>query len=260
MLPVPHNCFSYDLGIKVIPSKVHTTEVTLCCHGYGHNNHIVDTVATYHALPGNLIGFNFPDHDITSEKDHHKSAFGSIDEILPLLYLIKYYACDVQLPVINLYGFSAGGGAVVNALAVLNQYRYQERLESLGITRDKANQMVQALERGLIVLDCPLKSIEEIIAVRGSSPELEIMRVRYSKNTMNPIDALSLLTGSHLNIILYFQDPDDVLGNRDDTLFIERLQKANKANTHVIIGADGGHNSYHAALWHYLRHVRETSF
>ncbi|HVX01229.1 MAG TPA: hypothetical protein VHA52_12465, partial [Candidatus Babeliaceae bacterium] len=42
-LTKPHP-FSHDLGVKVIPSEMHDSDVTICCHGYGHNHHIVDVV------------------------------------------------------------------------------------------------------------------------------------------------------------------------------------------------------------------------
>lgn len=251
--------FSYDLHIKHIASKTENNEVTICCHGYGHNYSIVDAVHSYKVLPGHLIGFNFPDHDITSRSDHHKSVYGTIDEILPLLYLIKYYACDLKVPVINLYGFSAGGGAVVNALAIMNQYAYKERLWHVaGISRGLIAHMLAALERGFIVLDCPLKSFNEIIALRGRSSALEIMASRYAQNNMNPIDAVRLLWKMNLNIFLHFQKPDEILGNRDDALFISRLKYANKGTTSIIISSDGGHNVYHAGLWDQFKKLKQS--
>ena len=36
------NPFSYDIGLKVISSKTKSAQMTICCHGYGHNNKIVD--------------------------------------------------------------------------------------------------------------------------------------------------------------------------------------------------------------------------
>ena len=109
--------------------------------------------------------------------------------------------------------------------------------------------MLLALEQGYIILDCPLKSVEEIVALHGKSANFEIMRKRYEKNNMNPIDTLKLLAGLHLNLIAHFQNPDEILSNRDDQLFIERLKKANKGTTKVIIGSEGGHNAYHASMW-----------
>lgn len=243
------NPFSYDLGLRVIADKKNPQHFTICCHGYGHNNEIVDVVDSCNTIKGNLISFNFPDYDITDTDDHHASSFGSIDELLPLLYIIHYYTCTLQLPSLNLYGFSAGGGAVINALAVLNKKLYEKELANIGISQHDTQQMLRALEKGHILLDCPLKSVEEIIALHGKSANFEIMRKRYEKNNMNPIDNLKLLAGLHLNLIVHFQNPDEILSNRDDELFIQRLKQANTGTTHVIIGSEGGHNAYHTSLW-----------
>ncbi len=248
-LTTPKNIFSYNLGVKVIPaSSKDAQQVTLCCHGYGHCNEIVDAVRSYNVFKGPLVGFNFPDFNITDKVNHARSAYGTIKEILPLLYLIKYYACDQQILVVNLYGFSAGGGAIVNALAILHKMSHKQELAKIGITKQHVAQMLAALERGIIVLDCPLKSIDEIRALRGSSPELDALARHYADNKMNPIDVLPSLAGMKMNIIIHFQRPDDVLGNRDDKLFIDHLKKANKGTTTVVLASEGGHNSYHKKL------------
>jgi len=252
MVPKKHP-FPYNLGVKVFAGKTKPSEITLCCHGYGHNNTIVDCVEAARVFPRPLIGFNFPDYDITEKSDHHKSKYGSIDEILPLLYLIKYYACDVNIPTINLYGFSAGGGAVINALVVLNNHLYNEHLKKIDVSKEHVKTMISALEHGDIILECPLKSMEEIMALRGKSSEFEILSSRYTKNNLNPIDTVRLLAGLTLNIVVHFQKPDDILSNRDDNLFIERLQKANSGNTTVSLGQGGGHNTYHPNLWNRYR-------
>jgi len=250
--------FSYNLDIKIIASKTPSEEITICCHGYGHNRNIINALSAHHVLPGNLIGFNFPDHDINTQSDYTQSTFGTVNEILPLLYLLKFYACDLNLPVINLYGLSAGGGAIINTLAILNQYSHADQLQEIGITLDHAKQILTTIESSQIILDCPLKSVTEIIALRGHDPELAVLAERYTKNQMHPIDTLSLLTGLKLNILLHFQNPDEVLGNRDDALFAQRLQTANSGNTTVVIGNDGGHNVWHTSLWKKYQALHNT--
>ena len=154
-----------------------------------------------------------------------------------------------------MYGFSAGGGAIINALATLNQTYHDESLEKISIFKETKKQLLDVLEKGLIILDCPLKSIEEIIALRGKIRELEILSDHYTKNNMNPIDVLNLLVGLNLNILLHFQNSDEILGNRDDMLFVERLKQANKGTTTVLLGFDGGHNTYHASLWNAYKEI-----
>lgn len=248
-----HNPFAYNLGVKIIPSKNENSDVTICCHGYGHNNQIVDVVNSFNVIPGTLVGFNFPDYNITPAIDHHKAAYGTINEILPIVYLLKRCVCDLQISKINLYGFSAGGGAIINALAVLNQTLYDKNLEEIGILAIDKKKIVAALENGLIILDCPLKSCEEIIALRGKNKEFEILATHYKKNNMRQLDTIQSLSGLKVTILLHFQSPDEILGNRDDALFIERLRNAHKGTTTVVIGNDGGHNSFHKTLWNHYK-------
>lgn len=249
--------FNYDLAVRIIPAKKEKAQTTICCHGYGHSNAIIDVVHSFGVIPDHLVSFNFPDYECVAKGyDPKKSTFGSIDEILPLLYMLKTCVVDAHLELINLYGFSAGGGAVVNALAVLNHAHYDEQLHKIGIDADAKKRMLNALQKGMIILDCPLKSIDEIMALRGKDPEFVILSERYTKNHMRPIDTIQKLQGLNLTMLLHFQTPDEILDNRDDALFAARLTAANKGKTYVVYGKDGGHNSYHKSLWLEYRKLR----
>ena len=253
------NPFDFDLDIKFISSQHDNAQVTICCHGYGDSNRLVEIINSYGVIPDHLIGFNFPDYaiDLESYEAHINSSYGSIAELLPLVYVIKLCVIDAGLPSINLYGFSAGGGVIVNALAVLNTNKYDQRLATIGITAHDKQRILTALERGLIILDCPLKSVEEILDVRGQSPELMIMAEHYQQHNMNPIDVLEKLKGLKLHILLHFQQPDDILGNRDDQLFIDRLRNNSAGKVEVVIGNEGGHNSFHASLWKRYKQLKK---
>lgn len=244
------------MGIKVIPSKASDKSITLCCHGYGDSRRIVDVVAANNDIAGTLVGFNFPDYGIKPSSDHNKSTFGTVDEVLPLIYLLNHYVITLRLPSINLYGFSAGGGAIVNALAILNQHCYEQQLRGVGITPENQRVILDAVQQERVILDCPLKSVAEIIALRGKTPGFVIMAERFEKNHLNPIDSVQKLSGLKLTIILHFQNPDDILNNRDDALFIERLRVANGGKTHVIVSSDGGHNAYHKGLWAFYKKLK----
>jgi hypothetical protein len=242
--------FGYDLGIEVVANKNPNAGVTICCHGYGSSSHIAEIVDSFNVVPDHIVAFNFPDYDLMHRPyDPRKSTFGSIQELLPFLYIIKRCVCDAGLTVINLYGFSAGGAAVVNTLVVLNEATYDAELAQIGISADDKKRMIAAIKQGLVVLDCPLKSIEEVVNVRGQSREFMILGDRYRANNMRPIDSVQYLKGLPLNILLHFQQPDEVIGNREDQLFIDRLCAANSGKTQVVIGHEGGHNAYHASLW-----------
>lgn len=254
--PMSHP-FPYDLAIKIYPRTAaqQPDEVTICCHGYGQSSRFASIVKQWAngIFKEPIVGFNFPDFGITQTTDHADCAYGTINELLPLLFLIKQYACNNQNSTVHLYGFSAGGGAIINALAILNSQKYEPELLAIGITTEDKKIMRTALERGQIFLDCPLKSISEIIAHRGESNELAILAEKYNTNAMNPIDTLLSLKGLSLNIFIHFQDPDEILSNRDDALFIERLKEANNGITKSIISTDRGHIGYHATFWHFIK-------
>jgi hypothetical protein len=240
--------FSYNLGIKVFPSKQNEAPIMICCHGYGANNKIGDAIYSWNVVQDHIVSFNFPDYELRNY-DPKKSTFGSIKELLPLLYVLKKCVIDGQQEKISLYGFSAGGAAIINMLAVLNCDTYDARLKEIGINADDKKKIKGAVQQGIIILDAPLKSIEEVMALRGESEEFKILARRYADNGMRPIDAIEKLTGLPLTIVLYFENPDEILGNRDDQLFIDRLKKANSGTTEIITGSYGGHNTHHQKLW-----------
>lgn len=244
-----HNPFGYDLGLKVLPSKQSAARVMVCCHGYGHSNAIADVIRSMKVTSNHLVSFNFPDYQIRESDDHANTSFGTIDEIVPLLFVLKRLVVAMPLASLTLYGFSAGGGAVVNALALLYFPEYHDSLERFGISLDDLRAIRTALEAGCVLLDCPLKSVEEVMEVAGTSKNLAHVAAAFAKNNSRPIDVVGRLHDLQLNIILHFQQPDEILGNRDDHLFIERLRRANKGTTVVTLGYDGGHNSKHKELW-----------
>ena len=225
------------------------SSVMLVMHGYGSNGkETVDVLKNYDGVIDHLIGFDFPDAYLVHEKnfDPEKSSFGTFREIEPVLMILKEMVVDRGIRQVSLYGFSAGGGALINTIAFLNS----NRKSSFFLSHDEREKILKAIENGMVILDTPLKSIEEIIAFRGSTKEFEVYSKRYKKNGMVPIHALDGLDGLRLNVIVHFQVPDDALSNRDDALYIDRLKEFNdKGSTFVVIGSDGGHSAYHKSLW-----------
>ncbi len=95
-----------------------------------------------------------------------------------------------------------------------------------------------------------MKSIEEIIDFRGSTEELEILAKNYRDNSFKPIDSLKCLGELSLEVLLHFQEEDEVLSNRNDFVYTERLKTYQpKGRITVIIGNDGGHIKPHISLW-----------
>lgn len=241
--------FSYDLHLSYIsgdPSKI-----MVVAHGMGGNYTIAQSIKASGKVPDTLVSFNFPDYDsINRVMTIDEVSYGTINELLPLLYVIKKSVIDDNYKGVNLYGFSAGGGAIINALAVLNADRFDTDLKKIGINQKEKKEILLAIQKGLIILDTPLKSIQEIIDFRGTSQDLEILAKRYRENDMEPIDAIKYLKGLTLRILVHFQNPDEILSNRDDRLFFERLKMYNpNGETRLIMGNDNGHIVPHPSLW-----------
>lgn len=242
--------FDYDLHLFSLPGTNRCTMI--CFHGYGDNYQIAASLKELYHLETSLVSFNFPEHDIKQgrECDPKKASFGTIDELLPALFVMKKIVLDEGLESVDLYGFSAGGGALVNAIAVLNGTAYDSELKRIRIGDEEKKRLLSAIQRGIIILDAPLKSMEEIIDFRGSSEEFAILAKKYLEYGFRPIDSLKRLKGLSLNVLLYFDKKDEVLSNRDDLLYIQRLQDSQPSErVTVIIGDEGGHMAPHLSLW-----------
>lgn len=240
--------FTYPLNIAVYPSKTKDAGVVVCMHGYG-GNYETGAVISQNLPNYTIVSFDFPDANISDGRSSPVT-FGSIQELLPAIFVTKQCLLAGHLNTINLYGFSAGGGAVVNMLAVLNRSDFNPQLAAVGISVEDKKMILEAIQKGFVIVDCPLKSIEEIIDFRGNSPDLAKMAKQYASNNLRPIDSLNDLKGLSLNIILNFQNPDEALSNRDDKLFAERLKAVNQTGkTIVVTSYDQGHVAYHPALW-----------
>ena len=104
---------------------------------------------------------------------------------------------------------------------------------------------------GDVILDTPLKSIDELVSLYGNTQELEVIGKRFRDNEMDPIYSLKYWQGLSLNVLVHFQVPDEVVSNRDDALFVETLKSYSRGNVDVLVGSDTGHKLPHASLWEY---------
>lgn len=251
----PHP-FNYELNLSTIPGENQRTMV--CFHGFGGDHRIAQILKKAGVVKQRLISFNFPDFGAKNETvDPEKATFGSIDELLPALFVLKKAVVEEGVYPIDLYGISAGGAALVNLIAVLKTKFYDDKLKEIGIHRRDKKAILKAIQGGTVILDVPLKSIEEIIAHRGSSPVLESFAKRYEINRLRPIDSLQYFENLGLNVIVHFEEKDEVLSNRDDQLFIERLKKYNASGaTSVVISDDGGHGKVHRSLWDFYEKMQ----
>lgn len=243
--------FNYDPAIELINGANQMAEVTFTCHGYGGNKGIGHYFAPHIDTP--VLTFNFPDYDAFDRSFVTlavTSKFGTLHEYLPMIYALR--ACvNSGITKINLYGRSAGGGAIINTLAILNNHKkYAKELHRIGVSQDDACKIVNAIAAGRVILDVPLKSLAEIHAFRPNDLIISAIAKRFKKNGFEPIEVIDQLAGMELNVIIYFEHRDEILSNRDDQLFYQKLKTVNKDGvTHLIMGSDGGHNGFHAKLW-----------
>jgi hypothetical protein len=246
MVQTTANPFPYDLHLTLFPSPVSDAEVMVAMHGMGSNYQLAEVLRPNPAIPQQIISFNFPDFGYSGTS--LETTFGTVNEILPALYVWKQLVVDQGLDKLHLYGFSAGGGAIVNALATLNSTRYDSELKNIGIGVAEKQQILKAIQKGTVILEVPLKSFDEI-AAQFNEPQIQMLAAIARKNGMTPIENLNQLQGLNLNIVVFFATPDQAVGNRDDKLFLDRLRSINKGQTTGIIGPTGGHISYHPELW-----------
>lgn len=243
--------FSYPMGIKYLPSSEKEASIMLCFHGFGGDHRVIESLASVALSKNHLISFNSPDYDIYARNgDLTQTVWGTFQELLPAFYILRKLIIEGELNSIDLYGFSAGGGAIINILAILNNTQHETALQAIGLTTQDKHRMLEVIQKGLILLDCPLKSWDEVMDARKDFPELKILAKRHRDYQLRPIDSLNQLKGLSLHMLLHFQIPDEILSNRDDELFVQRLQEANSlGQTWVVMGHEGGHNSFHRSLW-----------
>lgn len=244
------NPFAYKWHPTFYSGPEKDENVLVALHGMGGDYSIGKVLQSYD-LPYHIISLNLPDYALFQRNYHvSHSCFGTIQEVIPVIYLLNQLVSEAHLNAISLYGFSAGGGLVVNVLATLNDTKYDKELADYGIYASDKQKIIKALEKGKIYLDAPLKSVEEIIVLRGPQEDFLVLEKQYRKNDMTPIDSIKNLKGLKLNITVFFQTPDEILHNRDDDLFEQRLREVNtEGKTRVIKQNEGGHNGFHVSLW-----------
>lgn len=248
--------FGYDVSIEFLDYNNDDSQVTIYCHGAGSSKDA--GYGIQHKLQTPLITFNQPDYKWPDRKKVEETTFGTIQELLPLLFVLKQ-CVDNGVQQINLYGFSAGGGKIINVIALLNNERYEKELHALGITPDYKKRLLSLIQRGFIILDCPLKSLRELLDARPHEKFMEPMVEKFEQNKLEPINNLHYLNNLKLSILVHFQMPDEILSNRDDALYFEKLKAANERGiTQLIVGFDGGHLSGSATLWKAYPNFKKT--
>lgn len=266
---------------------INTGRKTICLHGFGDNKsgpiRAKKDFGSAH-LPGDIITFNFPDAATKKGIPTSKSSLGQWPDMQAALYVLTaMHNCGEKSIGIN--GHSRGGATAVNMIAALADQtnKYQEKFAALGIDTAKKTALLQMLQNGHVVLECPLTEVRAVIRHQvaqssvGSSlshwfgPWLASGCIRASASSVDycasavvrkyrpwqeqAIKSVAKWQNAKIPTIVHFQRDDtrgcgdEVLGNEHDTEFMTRLSASNGAtHTRVHTGYDGGHNSSFASF------------
>lgn len=270
---------------EIDPTVVRSTRKTIFFHGLGGNKDTAFIIKDYYGseqLAGDIVSFDFVDAN-NGDMDVSKSSLGQWNDIKTSLYVLKKLH-DGGETEIGITGHSRGGATVVNMVAVLADQsgKYAADLATLGIDASLCATLLRMLQKGHIVLECPLIDVRTVIRhqIQRSTTELNnkswITRLlavlssplTYSSFASSYSSALSvdyslplvlqeyrpwnhqaitsadLWNGVRIPTIMHFQEDDEVVGNARNNEFYERLKAANGADcTYFHQGSDGGHNS-----------------
>jgi hypothetical protein len=281
----------YDPKITIVRETdgtvINTGRKTICLHGFGDNG--LGPIRAKQAdgsarLPGDIVTFNFPDAVTERGMDTTKSSLGQWPDMQAALYVLNtMHDCGEKSIGIN--GHSRGGATAVNMIAALaNQTdEYKEKFAALEIDAVKKAALLQMLQTGHVVLECPLTDVRSVIkhqvakSSTGSSltswfgPWLASSSIRASAASVDycasavvrkyrpwqeqALESATKWQDAKIPTIVHFQKDgyrgDEVLGNEHDEEFMARLSASNGAtHTRVHTGYDGGHNSSFASFAH----------
>ena len=245
----------YDLAIR-IHTKTPSTPIdgksaTVYAHGWGDSQLSIDY---FHRnadfLPDTVVGFDFIDATFGAFlPTYKKSNFCQAKDIASLaLMLATLNECGVE--VIHLFGHSRGAGTILTTLARLARYPIHRRsFKKLGISRDQAKQILRKIERGIIILNCPLIDVQTIIKdklgwykLAWASPFVKgcIMPfiTQYKPNGDSPLKAARYLRHLNLTICLYTEQQDMIVGNSSEAELYAILYGP---HTYFCIGNTSGH-------------------
>jgi pimeloyl-ACP methyl ester carboxylesterase len=157
-------------------------------------------------------------------------------------------SCEVE--VIHLFGHCRGAGTILTTLARLARYPiYRRFFHKLGISRVQAKRLLQKIELGVIILNCPLIDMQTIIKdklgwfkldwtsplVRGCVLPLI---TQYKSNGDSPLKAARHLHRLNLTICIYTEQQDMIVGNSTEAALYALLYGP---HTYFCIGNTSGH-------------------
>jgi hypothetical protein len=250
------NKLGYDPKISISSAAdgvEHENEITVYAHAWGDSKNSVSYFRNNSLmLPGTIVGFNFEDaHKGSSLPPYWLSNFAQESDIKTFLLVLKVLVeCGVTK--IHLFGHSRGGGTILTMLGKLYQYDiYYHLFNRLGISKEQAEVILNAVQQGSIVLNCPLVDTPQLIKEKLSWVKAGFMSkflsyfilpffVKYRAYNDVPLLSAQKLHEKHFAIptFIHFQKDDVIISTRNDYLLYEYLYGD---NTYLTIGNEGSH-------------------
>lgn len=267
----------YDPRITLLEetdkSVVKSGRKTVYLHGFGASKRAAKLLKGCYGtqrLPGDIITFDFADAN-NNGMDLSQSSLGQWNDIKTALYVLKKLH-DAGETEIGINAHSRGGATAINMVAVLTDTKgkYNTRLSELGIDDTTRTAILTMLQRGHIVLECPLVSVSKVIqhhikqtstsllgnwitnlfsslsagSAKSANYAAPLVLRKYRAWEEQAIDSVDTWNNANIPTIVHFQEYDEVLGNDMDMEFFTKLQRSNGyTHTYLHKGRDFGHNS-----------------
>ncbi len=254
--------FHYNLRIEhIIDHDPHVEarhdRPTIFFHGWGDTKNSAKLLKAFtDVLPGDIITFHFHDHGVIIPKLRHAN-LGQLPDVLTGLYVLKWACNTLHLSAVDLFGYSRGGATILNLIAVLNDKtgRYDGELTRIGIDATERHALLAMIQKGTIVLDCPLTDVNVSVSMRMKKFTQHMIKTlsrvtKYEPTGLQGLTSALHFKGLKLNILLHFQYHDTIVSNQNEAELYRRLYATNPKTTYVVLGNDGGHMHTHAALAH----------
>ncbi len=252
--------FHYNLRIEHIVDtdpQIHVNHMrpTVYFHGWGDTRNSAKLLKSFaDVLPGDIITFHFHDRGIIFPKLRHAN-LGQLPDVLSGLYVLQWAQDTLKLDAIDLFGYSRGGATVLNLIAVLNDSTgaYDSELARIGIDAQKRTALLSMIQKGCIILNCPLTDMNTSIEQRMKKFTPQAIKVlarvtQYQPYGLQGITSALQFDGLKLNILLHFQYHDTIVSNKNEAELYRSLYKLNPKTTYLSLGNDGGHLHTHATL------------
>jgi len=154
---------------------------------------------------------------------------------------------DCGIKSINLFGYSRGGATTITTLGRLCSYdQHHLFFENIGITKQQAQRIIAKIQKGTIVLNCPLIDSNAVahywfgkfgqFFMNSIIPKI----MEHRAHEDQAINAAHIIQKMNFRILVHFQKNDKILGNEPsiDARFYNNLKGP---HTYLVIADDGGH-------------------